>query len=620
MAYKGKTVTVHSSSHFVTELKDFMITCGWAVEGPSTDPGAQDDDEGFILGWFLSSAGEDTDQDLHVHLGVNKDFENQEFVNFDYLNVGGTLADDATTVPVRDGTGFGAGDLIRIQNELILVGAVSTNDLTGCTRGWGLTDPATHADFKVVQIVNDASGENSRPCIETFCFSDLGTAIRSSNAGAADWSTYITADFSGDANFDDADVTTNRFGWHTMMKVTSGGQSGKMRFVYANTDSGIYTTQKFFTVPGNGTDAELVCTGFLPGWSRRASVATINQHRILGVPYIETEEAGTVIWMYGCKDGVLVVAKRPADLYYPFYFGNVIPYGSPLRTTTTGALSPTDVTIPVTNVDLFTPGQKIRLMSQDIADWQANEDRSADTYGGAAPGSWPDFDPEEIPSEECEVQSVGAADITLAGGLIYSYTSGAIIGEAPRPIVRNGNGMDGSATYLGWITATVSVGGWCAGYRWTPKSVITSHASHRSFWRSYHVDNEAYTTFDGVGTDDGASKQWPRATRLLLTADETIIMEDNENYVTDQLLLGRWVLQNAVADGDHVNQILRGQFHGGLGVIPFAWVSMQNPPLAGGNEDTVESQWGGAYETFRIFDINPHVSYQAWLICGPEIA
>lgn len=81
------------------------------------------------------------------------------------LNEGATLTDSDTTITVTDATGIVASDVILIENELILVGGVSSNDLTSCTRGYSGTTAASHADATAVYLAlgnadpaNDYSG------------------------------------------------------------------------------------------------------------------------------------------------------------------------------------------------------------------------------------------------------------------------------------------------------------------------------------------------------------------------------------------------------------------------------------------------------------------------------
>jgi hypothetical protein len=66
------------------------------------------------------------------------------------LNEGGTLSASDTTITVTSATGIVATDIVMIDNELILVGGISSNDLTGCTRGHSGTTAATHTDGSLV--------------------------------------------------------------------------------------------------------------------------------------------------------------------------------------------------------------------------------------------------------------------------------------------------------------------------------------------------------------------------------------------------------------------------------------------------------------------------------------
>ena len=68
----------------------------------------------------------------------------------DYLNdweyedrLQSSLTDVATSVPVLDGTNFGAGDILQVDNEYMYVSSVSTNTLT-VRRGWRNSTAVTH--------------------------------------------------------------------------------------------------------------------------------------------------------------------------------------------------------------------------------------------------------------------------------------------------------------------------------------------------------------------------------------------------------------------------------------------------------------------------------------------
>jgi len=57
-----------------------------------------------------------------------------------------------TTITLDSTTGIVANDVILVDSELIKVGGISSNDLTGCTRGHLGTTAATHADNSVVLL------------------------------------------------------------------------------------------------------------------------------------------------------------------------------------------------------------------------------------------------------------------------------------------------------------------------------------------------------------------------------------------------------------------------------------------------------------------------------------
>ena len=68
------------------------------------------------------------------------------------VNEGGTLLAADTTITVTSTTGIIASDVVNIGNELILVGGVAGNDLTGCTRGYSGTTAANHVDGSAVYL------------------------------------------------------------------------------------------------------------------------------------------------------------------------------------------------------------------------------------------------------------------------------------------------------------------------------------------------------------------------------------------------------------------------------------------------------------------------------------
>lgn len=68
------------------------------------------------------------------------------------INEGATFSNSDTTLTVTSGTGIAANDFILIENEILKVTAVSTNDLT-VTRGQSGTSAASHADGIIVTLI-----------------------------------------------------------------------------------------------------------------------------------------------------------------------------------------------------------------------------------------------------------------------------------------------------------------------------------------------------------------------------------------------------------------------------------------------------------------------------------
>lgn len=76
------------------------------------------------------------------------------------INEGGTFSDSDTTLTVTSGTGIANNDLILIDNEILKVTNVSTNDLT-VTRAQSGTEASTHANGATVTLISgNASAAN----------------------------------------------------------------------------------------------------------------------------------------------------------------------------------------------------------------------------------------------------------------------------------------------------------------------------------------------------------------------------------------------------------------------------------------------------------------------------
>ena len=76
------------------------------------------------------------------------------------INEGGTFSASDTTLTVTSGTGIATNDLILIDNEILKVTNVSTNDLT-VTRAQSGTEASTHADGATVTLIEgNANSDN----------------------------------------------------------------------------------------------------------------------------------------------------------------------------------------------------------------------------------------------------------------------------------------------------------------------------------------------------------------------------------------------------------------------------------------------------------------------------
>ena len=70
----------------------------------------------------------------------------------------GTINSSVTSIVLTSATGFGTSGTILIDNELITYSGVSTNTLTGCTRGTNGTIAASHTSGATVQLANTFGG------------------------------------------------------------------------------------------------------------------------------------------------------------------------------------------------------------------------------------------------------------------------------------------------------------------------------------------------------------------------------------------------------------------------------------------------------------------------------
>lgn len=631
MSYQGKSIVAASVSHFITELKDFMVTdCGWSLHGPSAGAGPtnSDDADGLILGWFLQSTGEDTNQDIHVHLGVNQTTSSKQYADFDYLDDnGGAISDSISTIRVQSTAYLNvlAGDIIRIQDELIQIGSVNGNglDLDSCIRGWGLTSPVAHNDGLVVQKITDAA-----PSVEVYAMRDFTNEIVASGGVDSIGATSVST-VTGLGGYDQDPnqwYSSERFAHMSLVEIGTSPVKHRWIYDYAdNTTDGDLTYQKLLTAPGSYT-TKIFPGGFLPAWTRITDYTRSSYFKAAWPAWLGDfgSETGITHWFYGSKDGVLVITKRSGK-YSANYIGNCITTSSPLTTTTTGSLAATDVTIPVTNDNIFYAGQKVRIISQNANDWAANEDRSGD------PGTpdWHDLDAEEIPTEEIVILSVGTNEFTASTGLKYSYAAGAVIGEDPRPAIRtHPQGGDFLSMNETGSVASACIESIVDCYGVAPAAYLGVSATSRQKARTFFLADTPSNP-DNVGNDaqqksvdsyllatSGLSPAGPSKGESVPSGNSAF----EQNAQNDQVVLSRVCVYQDVTSSNEGDGVKVGNFNRSKGILPFCWLSQPDTaPYTGSSEDTVKAIWSGSFETFRMFNI-AETSGFFWLVCGPEIA
>ena len=99
------------------------------------------------------------------------------------INEGATFSNSDTTLTVTSGTGIVANDFILIDNEILKVTAVSTNDLT-VTRGQSGTSAASHTDGTVVTLIVG----NANPNDDYFGWGDAASGGLTTTTNIRLWS------------------------------------------------------------------------------------------------------------------------------------------------------------------------------------------------------------------------------------------------------------------------------------------------------------------------------------------------------------------------------------------------------------------------------------------------
>lgn len=601
MAYKYKTVTVKDASFLSEELKDFLVDdCGWTDESPS----GQDDEMGAgdyhgILGHFLKSTGEDGNDDIYLHLFNNKtdgssQYRSHNFPAFSYLSSGigstdGTATIDDDTELALVSTPFA----VRMNDELAIVSSVSGGTVTFSQRGaYGTTNAAHSAGDLILDT-------DVRPYVEAYAFRDLTENLVASS-GTAGVGKKSATSVPGMTGYGD-----DRFNLHGLLKVVDGAEAGKMRPItdYASS-SGDLDYLAFKNSPGTSNVA-VVADGFLPGCSRRMGTSYYCGGRI----EMADQGTDTVCWFYGSKDSVVVVTKWDAG-YSVFFAGNVIPFSAKDNAFSTAQASAGGNTMDVDDRNLFAVGEKYRIISQDAGDWATNEDR---------PLTEPDLDPEEIPTEEVVIQGItpgsgNAGTLTFNANLIYTYSTGAVIGEDPRPVCRSA--PDYAVNISAGRDIAEGTDCWLPVYNPCDKTALASHASHRQTWRSVHASGDPetpdeanfYTRFRGIASRD-------------INAEGEVKSSLDDNFKSKQNDRPTCGLINLYNSDPGSTYNARGIFPAMKGVMQNIWYTDTNgtvPPYSASAEDTYEARWGGSYEEFRLF--LQRAATNTFFLCGPELS
>jgi hypothetical protein len=136
MAYTGKATHTNGLAVEIAEDVSPYVSMNAKVETPFLD--------------FLGNPPYEAQSIKHEWL------EDAVLANTDQLNE--ALDDSETDVDVDTGTVFRVGDIIMIEDEVMLVTVISTNTLT-VTRGYGSSTAATHADNTAITILGNAALE-----------------------------------------------------------------------------------------------------------------------------------------------------------------------------------------------------------------------------------------------------------------------------------------------------------------------------------------------------------------------------------------------------------------------------------------------------------------------------
>lgn len=342
MAYKARIVTCSSHAQLMKHVKEVMLAAGWINNTPS----GQDDPNGYALGFFMNSPGESGNEDIHLHVGMwYGSYLAQLPAPIAYLASSiDTVQDTITLASLDCYTGaslmtFTAPGIVQIDDELVYFTGTNPGgvQITGCIRGWGTSEPATHAAGAIAQLQFNNNVWCASLQIETFAHSDLTKALAASS-GAVTMTTVGPTSWATLAGFDD-----DRFNFHALVKVVGGSEAGKMRWIadYTSTGGAVAYQPFLNSITIGSVNAQIISGGFFPAWSKRALYVS-SQYRYNGIVgtsgAVPVVQPGRVYFIYCSLDGVIIVTKYPTYYDY-FYAGNYIrPHAAVTTKTTANSL------------------------------------------------------------------------------------------------------------------------------------------------------------------------------------------------------------------------------------------------------------------------------------------
>lgn len=589
MAYAFRKVdNIISSSHLNDEIFDFLVNdCGWTDKTPT----GQDDQNGMILGRWLRSPGEDGIQDIHLHLHLrSSDYPHWP----QHTYVDGSVGAGDNTIPIKYDSTFPSSGYGRVGDEIVSWTGNSGGSLTGVLRGQYGSSPATHSADDVLLVLSDGThGYNT--AIEIFAHSDLTNGLLASSGVSSIGAQSVPA-VPGLSGYGD-----DRFNYHALFRVTDGAEAGKMRWVedyISSTGEFVFTRHPFLSSPGSA-NCELVSEGFFPGWTARGDMSTSSNRgsRWGVIPWFAGASTQWTVYLYGNLNSFAAVAWRADQdkwLYTFFGMPNVI--CSPLVVALTSDASAGDWEVEVNDIGMFSVFQKVRLLSQDVDDWADNEDRQVSD-------GWDPLDPEETASEEKVIREIDQVNrlLKFESPLIYSYRTGAVVGEDPRPVMRY-SGQHYHDQFLG--CSDTSRGGVLQCYSPSDAFRIGQNASHRQNWRAWH-------DADDPKTIRGKYEQYPV---FFGTVSETHFIYDSVFDDLNNRQNSQFAVHPVVLNSYHLSD---GWEYGwddkAKGTVPWVWYIWSNIWGASAG-DRVRMMWGGSWRWFRVVE-----EYNGKLyLVGPE--